>query len=114
MIDDPIVAEVRKIRDQYAAKFNYDLDAIYRDLKEREKASGRSYVRYPPRRCQPQPSPAPAAEAQRNEHILTAEVIPEPEHRIRDEQIAAEPRLPPLDLPPGAVPAPMEAHRDLS
>ena len=57
MIEDPIVAEVRKIRDRHAAKFNYDLDAIFRDLKEKEKTSGRSYVSYPPRRCQPK-SPA--------------------------------------------------------
>jgi hypothetical protein len=36
------------------------------------------------------------------------------DRRARDEQIAAEPQLPPLDLPPGAVPMPMpmEAHRD--
>ena len=52
MIDDPIVAEVRKIRDRHAAAFNYDLDAIFRDLKDKEKRSGRSYVSYPPRRCQ--------------------------------------------------------------
>ena len=33
-----------------------------------------------------------------------------PERRARDERIAAEPRLPPLDLPPEAPAAPMEAH----
>ena len=55
MIDDPIVAEVRKTRDRHAAKFNYDLDAIFRDLKEREKSSGRAYVSYQPRLC-PKPS----------------------------------------------------------
>ena len=53
MWDDPIVAEVRKARDEYAARFNHDWDAIYRDLKEKEKASGRQYVNYPPRRCSP-------------------------------------------------------------
>jgi hypothetical protein len=30
--------------------------------------------------------------------------------RARDEQIAAEPQLPPLDLPPEASPSPVEAH----
>ena len=30
---DPIVEEVRRARDAYAKQFNYDLDAIYRDLK---------------------------------------------------------------------------------
>ena len=49
MNDDPIVAEVRRIRDEHAAQFNYDLDAIYQDLKERERTSGRKYVRYEPR-----------------------------------------------------------------
>ncbi len=36
---DPIVEEVRRARDAYAARFNYDLRAIYRDLKERERQS---------------------------------------------------------------------------
>jgi hypothetical protein len=57
MIDDPIVTEVRKVRDRHAAKFNYDLDAIYRDLKQKEKLSGRSYVRFPPRLYEPPSSP---------------------------------------------------------
>jgi hypothetical protein len=32
------------------------------------------------------------------------------DRRSRDEQIAGETRLPPLDLSPGAVPAPVETH----
>jgi hypothetical protein len=43
---DPIVDEVRRARDAYAARFNYDLRAIYRDLKDREKRSGRKIVSY--------------------------------------------------------------------
>ena len=43
---DPIVDEVRRIRDAHAAKYNYDLDAIFRDIKEREKRSGRTYVSF--------------------------------------------------------------------
>jgi hypothetical protein len=53
MWDDPIVAEVRKTRGEHAARFHYDLEAIYRDLKEKERNSGRTYVRYPPRACTP-------------------------------------------------------------
>jgi hypothetical protein len=45
---DPIVEEVRKVRNEHAARFNYDLKAIYRDLKEQELASGRRYVRFTP------------------------------------------------------------------
>ncbi len=43
---DPIVDEVRRVRDAYAARFNYDLRAIFRDLKEQEKRSGRQLVSY--------------------------------------------------------------------
>ena len=43
---DPIVDEIRRARDAYAARFNYDLRAIYLDLKEREKRSGRKLVSY--------------------------------------------------------------------
>jgi hypothetical protein len=43
---DPIVEEVRRARDAYAARFNYDLRAIYRDLKEQENRSGRKIVSY--------------------------------------------------------------------
>lgn len=41
---DRIVEETRKAREEHAAKFNYDLEAIYRDLKEQEKKSGRNVV----------------------------------------------------------------------
>lgn len=54
MKDDPIVAEIRKIREEHAAKFNYDLWAMYEDLKEQERKSGRRFVSYPPRRIPPE------------------------------------------------------------
>lgn len=47
---DPIVEEVRAIRDEYARQFGYDLRAIQRDLKAREQAAGRKVVRLAPRR----------------------------------------------------------------
>ncbi len=50
MIDDPIVDEVRAARDQYARQFNYDLDAICRDLQQKQVQSGRKLVTFPPRR----------------------------------------------------------------
>ncbi len=46
---DRIVEETRKIREEHAAKFNYDLEAIYVDLKEEEKKSGRNIVSLPPK-----------------------------------------------------------------
>jgi hypothetical protein len=42
MSDDPIVEEVRRIRDEYAAQFNYDLQAIFADLKRSEASRDRS------------------------------------------------------------------------
>ncbi len=50
---DPIVEEVRRIRDAHAAMFNYDLDAIFQDIKEQEKKSGLKFVSYQPRRTEP-------------------------------------------------------------
>ena len=50
---DPIVDEVRRVRDEHAASFNYDLDAIFQDIKEQEKKSGLKFVSYPPRRTAP-------------------------------------------------------------
>jgi len=49
MKPDPIVEAVRNVRKGHAAKFGYDLAAICRDLREREKASGRPLVRRPPK-----------------------------------------------------------------
>lgn len=50
---DPIVDEVRQIREAYAREFNYDLQAIHRDLKEQERAAGRKTVSLLPRRSKP-------------------------------------------------------------
>ncbi len=41
---DPIVEEVRAIRDAYAKQFDYDIDSIYRDLKDQEVKSGRKFI----------------------------------------------------------------------
>ena len=59
MKGDPIVAEVRRIRHEHAARFNYDLELIVRDLKSQEQASGRPYLRLPPRRLAVQQIDAP-------------------------------------------------------
>ncbi len=50
MMHDPIVEEVRKARDEYAKQFNYDLDAICRDLREKQEKSRNKVVSFPPRR----------------------------------------------------------------
>jgi len=50
MYDDPIVAEIRRLRDEYARRFDYDLGAICRDLREQQQRSGRQVVRRRPKR----------------------------------------------------------------
>lgn len=50
MKSDPIVAEVRTIRDELSAQCAYDIKKMFRDLRERQTDSGRTYVGYPARR----------------------------------------------------------------
>ena len=47
---DPIIEELHKLREQHARKFNYDLDAIFRDIQERQKKYADRLVRYPPKK----------------------------------------------------------------
>jgi hypothetical protein len=48
-----VLLEVRKVREAYAKRFGYDLRAIHRDLKEKERVSGRRIISLPPRRPKP-------------------------------------------------------------
>ena len=50
MMKDPIVEEVRETRRAHARKFDYDLKAIYADIKKRERASGKTFLSFPPKR----------------------------------------------------------------
>ncbi len=47
MPDDPLVREVRLVRDRLAAKLNYDVEAIIRDLMTRQHqiSEGHTIVR---------------------------------------------------------------------
>ena len=47
---DPVIAELRAVKDAYAAEFDFDIDAICDHLVAVEKTSGRDYVSRPPRR----------------------------------------------------------------
>ena len=53
MKSDPIVAEVRAIRDELAAQCGYDIKEIFRKLREQQAESGLEYVCYPARRVAP-------------------------------------------------------------
>ena len=56
---DPIVEEVRKARQEHAARFNYDLRTIFEDLRKRQAQSGHEVVSYPPRRLDEADDSAP-------------------------------------------------------
>lgn len=49
MLNDPIVEEIHRIRDEYAASFNYDFDATVRDLQEKEKKLKKKPVKRAPK-----------------------------------------------------------------
>lgn len=59
---DPIIEEIHRIRETYAEKFDYDLNAIFEDLRRLEHESGRRVVSFPPRPAiSTQLGPRPAA-----------------------------------------------------
>ncbi len=45
MSEDPIVAEVRSVRERLAARFNYDVHAIFDDLRRNQATTGMRLVR---------------------------------------------------------------------
>ena len=47
---DPIIAEVHAIRDEYAARFDYDVGRMFRDIRMKQEATKRDDVCYPARR----------------------------------------------------------------
>ena len=53
MYSDPIIDEIRKYREEYAARFKYDIKEMVADLKRRQKESGRPAVSRPPKRIAP-------------------------------------------------------------
>lgn len=50
MSPDPIVAEIRQIREEFASRFNYDTGAILKYLQELDATGDRKVIRRPPRR----------------------------------------------------------------
>ena len=58
-MNDPIVDEVRRVREAHAASFNYDLHAIFLDIKKREKERGLHFVDGVARQLMPNPYMAP-------------------------------------------------------
>ncbi len=46
---DPIISEVRAVRDAHAARFDYDVASIFRDIRAMQKESGQDYIQLPSR-----------------------------------------------------------------
>lgn len=49
MHDDPVVADIREIREEQAARLAFDVRAIGRDAQQRDAAGDRPVVSRPPR-----------------------------------------------------------------
>jgi len=50
MKDDPIIAELLRVREEYAKRFNYDIAAMVRHLQERQTEHPERIVSFPPKR----------------------------------------------------------------
>ena len=61
MWEDPIVAEVHRTREKLAAEFNYDVKAIFADLRKRQVSLGARLIA-------PKKKAEPTAEADRGRH----------------------------------------------
>lgn len=79
---DCLVEEVRRIREALAARCNYDLDRLFRELKDRERSGGLQFVdgvaRLPIRASPAQRSETPGLLA--CDAALQAESTTEPKH----------------------------------
>ncbi|MCL1466015.1 hypothetical protein [Argonema galeatum] len=49
MLQNEILEEIHRIRDEYAKSFNYDLNAIFADLRKQQAESGREDVKLSPK-----------------------------------------------------------------
>ena len=63
MKPDPIIEELHRIREDYAARFNFDMEAICRDLQAKESRNGRRVVSFPPKRPKGWVEPVPEQKA---------------------------------------------------
>ena len=67
-MDDSIIEEIRKVRDELARRFNYDVHAMCADLRREQELGGAQVVSFAKRPCanrlakqdEPQPT-VPAA-----------------------------------------------------
>ena len=56
---DPVLAQVRKVREEYAAQFQGNIHAMMDDIRRRQKESGRATVAREPKRIEVSQGPTP-------------------------------------------------------
>ncbi len=61
---DPVVDEIRRIREELAERFDHDIDRILQDAQRRQALRGDSLVRRPPRPVPHVPLSPPATDAE--------------------------------------------------
>jgi HNH endonuclease len=79
--DDPIVAEVRKAREELLAEFNGDLAAMVKDIQAEAIARGVKFISFPPRRVSPAEQEAARIRLQQilEEEAKSSGTAPKPE-----------------------------------
>ena len=50
MYEDDVIAEVRRVKDEIAAQYAYDVRALARAMREKQGKDGRKVVRFSPKR----------------------------------------------------------------
>ena len=53
MLQDEILDEIHKTREEHAKSFNYDLDAMFADWQKKQAESGREVVNFSAKRSLP-------------------------------------------------------------
>ena len=66
MIEDEVIKEVWQVRDELAARFNYDLDAMVAHYQQMQRERGIPIVSLPPRKPEVMPAPKLAGEQNGN------------------------------------------------
>ena len=96
---DPILAELWAVRDRLAARFDYDVDAIFRHIKAEEAKSGLRYVECPPASCLLPRTTSVSVVRATTERVVLGPPARAVDYRSADAAAAVQPQPPTTDLP---------------
>lgn len=91
-MEDPIIEELHQFREEWAARFNYDIHAIVADLRRSQQEANRQVVNLPPRLV----ADINEAQEQVSELIYRekmAKPLPEELAELADQTVAEEARV---------------------